>query len=181
MFLRAKSFNPRKVVRFFNSSNGMISNSFAKHSSAKEFDTTSTPSKSSTTFSSPCIIGSNILRTFSPNILVPRFSPIVTNLNVTMIFFNTLAVKNLYDRQCSAISKYPCTISVQRYTFPLISTGRTMKIAIGNAQVKNYTYEFYMPYLPATYLLRTSFGTGSVMLCRHRAKKDRQEYGQGKA
>lgn len=50
--LPAKSLSPLKVVRFFSSSNGIMNSSFAKNSSANEFDTTSTPSKLSITFSS---------------------------------------------------------------------------------------------------------------------------------
>ena len=62
------SLSPRKVVRFFSSAKGIVKSSFAKHSSAKEFDIISTPSKSSITKSLSCIIGSNIFLVFSPKI-----------------------------------------------------------------------------------------------------------------
>lgn len=87
IFFRAKSFSPRNVVFFFNSSNGMISNSFARHSSANELDTTFTPSKSRTTCPSPRSRGSSLFLVSSPNLRVPRFSPTVINLNVVIYCF----------------------------------------------------------------------------------------------
>ena len=62
IFFRAKSLTEVKVVRCFNSSNDMLNKSLAKHSSAKEFDTTFTPSKSSTTLSFALINGNNCSR-----------------------------------------------------------------------------------------------------------------------
>lgn len=92
IFLRAKSLTETNVVRCFNSSNDMNNKSFAKHSSAKEFETTSTPSKSNTTFSLVVISGSNCSLTRAPSCLVPKDSPISLNLNVTI---NRIMIENL--------------------------------------------------------------------------------------
>ena len=94
IFFRAKSFSPRKVVFFFNSSNGMISNSFARHSSANELDTTFTPSKSRTTCPSPRSRGSSLFLVSSPNLRVPRFSPTVINLNVVILLYQRLSISS---------------------------------------------------------------------------------------
>ena len=49
MFILANSFKPAKVVFSFKSANDISINNLAIHSSAKAFDTTSTPVKSNTT------------------------------------------------------------------------------------------------------------------------------------
>ena len=87
MFLRAKSLRPLKVVRCFSSSRGMNSSNLAMHSSAKELETTSTPSKSRRTFSSPWTSGQSCPRTFSPSWRVPRCSPKSLNLNVIIFVY----------------------------------------------------------------------------------------------
>ena len=87
MFLRAKSLRPLKVVCCFNSSRGIKSSNLAMHSSANELDTTSTPSKSSRTFSSPCTSGQSCSRTFSPSWRVPRYSPKSLNRKVIIVYY----------------------------------------------------------------------------------------------
>ena len=84
---RAKSLTEANVVRRFSSSNGITKRSFARHSSANEFDTTLTPSKSSTTLSLFSMSGNKRSRACAPNCLVPSASPISLNLNVTITYY----------------------------------------------------------------------------------------------
>ena len=91
IFFLAKSFKPLNVVCCFISSKDLSIRSFAKHSSAKEFETTSTPSKSKTTFSSPSSNGNNCSRTLTPSILVPKYSPNWVNFNIMWSMVKSLS------------------------------------------------------------------------------------------
>ena len=82
----ANGFSPRNVVRCFSSSKGISNRSLAIHSSAKELDTTLTPVKSRTTFSSPLMSGRSFCRSFCPMSRVPKSVPYSMNLNSTITF-----------------------------------------------------------------------------------------------
>ena len=72
---------------------GKKSKSFAKHSSAKEFDTVSTPVKSKTIGVSVILIADMISsRTFAPCDLVPKCKPKFLNSKIIVLFFNEVKV-----------------------------------------------------------------------------------------
>ena len=117
----AKGLRPRKVVRRFNSDNGISRSNLAMHSSANEFDTTLTPVKSRTTFSLPLINGKSFSRSICPMSRVPKSVPYSMNLNSTItipiLLFLQMLRYTLLQRQFDD-PRFGWDRSPRRYQFP---------------------------------------------------------------